>query len=262
MAKQGGESSVLRVSGLRIERDGVIIDHIDWEVQRGEHWVILGPNGSGKSSLLAAMCGYLMPSAGEVELLGEKYGECDWMAVKEKVGLVSSVVANQIEPLETAAEVVLSGLYGMVNFWGTPTKKDFKAVAGKLEEIDAGHLAERAWEQLSQGERQRVLIGRALATGCEILFMDEPCAGMDPVARERFLGFVERTADRVPMVLVTHHVEEVVGCFTHGLVLGPGGTVVGCGEIGKVMRGEVISRALGVPVSISKRGGRYALRVI
>lgn len=261
MAKQGGDSSILAVRGLRIERDGVIVDRVDWEVKRGEHWVILGPNGSGKSSLLAALCGYLMPSAGEVKLLGEVYGECDWMAVKEKVGLVSSVVANQIEPLETAAEVVLSGLYGMINFWGEPTKKDLTAVRGRLKEVEAGHLAGRAWEVLSQGERQRVMIGRALATGCEVLFMDEPCAGMDPVARERFLEFMSKTAERVPMVLVTHHVEEVVGCFTHGLVLGAGGKVIGCGEIGKVLRGDVLERAFGAPVKVTKRGGRYTLRV-
>ncbi len=268
MAVERARANLINVSGLRVERDVVILDGIDWVVRTGEHWVILGPNGSGKSSLLAVICGYLTPTAGRVELLGEAYGESDWTAMKARVGLVGSVIANQIEPMETAAEVVLSGRFGMVNFWGRASKADRLAALEMLDQVEATDLARREWVKLSQGERQRVLIGRALMSGCGVLFLDEPCAGMDPVAREKFLAFVERLGSNsddsggLSLVLVTHHVEEITPCFGNALLLGAGGRVVASGESARVLRSGPLSEAFGARLRVRRTpGGRMSLRM-
>lgn len=267
--ENAGGATLIDIRGVRVEREAVILDGIDWRVRSGEHWVMLGPNGSGKSSLLAVLCGYLTPSDGEVHLLGETYGESDWQALKPRVGLVSSVVANRIEPPETALEVVLSGRFGMINYWGRPAARDVADARAMLERVEAAPLADRPWAHLSQGERQRVLIGRALLSGCSVLLLDEPCAGLDPVARERFLALVERLGREwassgvasPSIVLVTHHVEEIVPSISHALVLEAGGRVVACGPIGEVLGSRTLTRAFGALVRLRRDGGRFRLAV-
>ena len=256
---------VLKIEGLTIHRGGsIIFQDIDWTVRGGEHWVMLGANGSGKSSLLAAICGYLMPSDGEMTLLGERYGETDWRELKCKVGLVSSIISTQIEPAETAQSIVLSGRYGMVNFWGKVEAGAGEKATQKLTELGLEHLAARPWQQLSQGERQRVLIARALMSGCRVLFLDEPCAGLDPVARASFLAFLAGIASsrrEFPrMVLVTHHVEEIVEGFTHALVLGKG-CVLGSGKVTDALASETLTAAFGAPVTLRGKAGSYTLSV-
>ncbi len=257
---------VLDVRGLRVSRGkATILEGIDWTVRQGEHWALLGANGSGKSSLLSAICGYLVPSEGEIVLLGNAYGESDWSQLKRKVGLVSSVVANRIEPAETALDVVVSGAHGMINFWGHTSGGEIERAQGLLDQVGAGDLRDRRWGLLSQGERQRVLIARALMSGCEILFLDEPCAGLDPVARRRFLDFLQNDVaahgDAPPLVLVTHHVEEIVPAMGHALVLGAGGQIAGIGPSRSVLSGKVLSSAFGAPVSVRRSKAGWSMIV-
>ncbi|CAN5374982.1 ABC transporter ATP-binding protein [soil metagenome] len=257
---------MLGVRGLRVERGAaVLLDGIDWVVERGEHWAMLGPNGSGKSSLLSAICGYLVPTAGEITLLGKTYGESDWLELKREVGLVSSVVANRMEPGETALGAVISGARGMINFRGQPTRDERERANSLLAQVRAGDLGDRRWGLLSQGERQRVLIARALMSGCGILFLDEPCAGLDPVARQRFLTFLQEglaAQDGAPsLVLVTHHVEEIIPAMEHVLVLGPGGAVVASGDVREVLRSDILSEAFHAPVRVSRRRGGWSMQV-
>ena len=256
--------SILDVSGLRITRDRTTILHdVAWRVRRGEHWVILGPNGCGKTSLLKALAGFLPPSAGEFALLGQRYGHCDWRELRRHLGLVSSALQASIPPGETALETVVSGRYAQLDLWARITPADATAARRLLRVVGAGALADRAWQLLSQGERQRVLIARALAARPRLLILDEPCSGLDPVARETFLHFLDRLArsPRTPtLVFVTHHVEEIMPCFTHALVLRRGG-VLATGPLRRTLTSCTLTAALGAPARLRRAQGRYRLTV-
>jgi iron complex transport system ATP-binding protein len=256
---------ILSVSALRLERGGtVILDHVNWRVQRGEHWVILGANGSGKTSLLSALTGYLMPTSGEISLLGETYGKSDWRELRKKIGLVSSSVRQLMAEDEPAMLTVASGKYAMIDFWGRPTRGEKAQALKLLRQVECGHLAERPWQVLSQGERQRVLIGRALMAKPRVLILDEPCAGLDPAAREHFLQFLQRLGlqkNSPTLVLVTHHVEEIMPVFSHLLVLQKGCVLAG-GKKADTLNSKNLSRAFGARMQLQRSGSRYALNVM
>ena len=232
------------MANLRIERGGtVILRGVDWRVQRGEHWVILGANGSGKTSLLSALTGYLMPTSGEISLLGETYGQSDWRELRKKIGLVSSSVRQKMADDEPALETVASGKYAMIDFWGRLARGEKIQALKLLRQIECAYLAERPWRVLSQGERQRVLIGRALMAKPRVLILDEPCAGLDPAAREHFLQFLQRLGARKnspTLVLVTHHVEEIMPVFSRVLVL-KNGRVLAAGKKPAVLNSKNLS---------------------
>lgn len=224
---------VLEVSDLRVERGATaILRGINWTVRRGEHWAMLGANGSGKTSLLRALAGYLSPSGGVITVLGRTYGACDWRDLRLQIGIVTSALQSSIPPAEPALETVVSGRYAQLDLWARPTQADLAAGRRWLRFVGASRLAAREWLFLSQGERQRVLIARALMAEPRLLILDEPCAGLDPVAREEFLRFVETLARRPrgpALVFVTHHVEEITPAFTHVLLL-RGGEVFAAGN--------------------------------
>ena len=257
---------VLDIRGLVVHRDGtLILDRLDWRVQRGEHWVILGANGSGKTSLLSALTGYLTPSAGEIELLGETYGNSDWRELRKRVGLVSSAIRQKVPDWDPAGLVVIGGKYAMLDYWGRVTRADRAEAAKVMRAAECAHLAGRDWGVLSQGERQRVLIARALMARPAVLILDEPCAGLDPVAREQFLGFLQRLASRKisgknspTLLFVTHHVEEIVPAITHALLLREG-RVTATGPVKKILTGKNLSETFASPLRLRRSGGRWTL---
>jgi iron complex transport system ATP-binding protein len=255
---------VLEISNLRIQRGGtVILDDVTWRVERGEHWVILGANGSGKTSLLSALTGYLMPTAGEIFLLGKNYGRADWRELRKKIGIVSSSVRQMMADEEPALETVVSGKYAMIDFWGKVGRADRNRALKILRQIECAHLAERPWRVLSQGERQRVLIGRAMMARPRVLILDEPCAGLDPAAREHFLQFLQRlgaSKNAPTLVFVTHHVEEIMPVFSRVLVLKSGG-VLAAGTKTAVLNSKNLSAAFGVKMQLLKMENRYALKI-
>jgi iron complex transport system ATP-binding protein len=258
------QKPVLAVDNLRIERGGtVILDDVSWRVQRGEHWVILGANGSGKTSLLSALTGYLMPTAGEVSLLGETYGESDWRELRKKVGIVSSSVRQMMADDEPALETVASGKYAMIDFWGCLSRTEKAEAARLLKQVECEYLTDRPWRVLSQGERQRVLVARALMAKPRVLILDEPCAGLDPAAREHFLQFLQRLGARKnspTLVLVTHHVEEIMPVFSCVLILKHGRMLV-AGEKTVTLNSKNLSAAFGAQTRLHQTGNRYALAV-
>lgn len=254
---------IIEVAGLRVDRDALILDAVDWRVEAGQHWVILGANGSGKTSLLSVLTGYLAPTAGTISVLGETYGHADWRELRTRIGLVSSSIRQLMPPHENALNAVASGRRAMIGMWGKVGEADSRRAAEILREVEAEYLSERPWRFLSQGERQRVLIGRALMADPRLLVLDEPCAGLDPVAREHFLAFVERLLSRPnapTLVLVTHHVEEIVAGFSHVLVL-RAGKVLAAGFRESVLTSATLSRAFEAPVRLAADGGRYSLAV-
>lgn len=238
-----------------------LLSDVSWRIEPGEHWVILGPNGCGKTSLLKSLTAYLTPSSGEIELLGQRYGESDWRDLRLHIGLVTSALQASVPPDEPALETVVSGKYAQLDLWMKLTPADRRAAMKLLRFVGAGKLPERLWGQLSQGERQRILIARALMAKPKLLILDEPCAGLDPVSREHFLQFVESLArqPRGPaLVLVTHHVEEITPGFTHALLL-KAGRVHTSGPRAKTLTSANLSAIFDAAIRLSRAGGRLRL---
>jgi iron complex transport system ATP-binding protein len=257
-----GVTPILDVSGLRVERGSTrILRGVAWRVQPGEHWAILGANGSGKTSLLRTLTGYLTPTAGRVTVLGQVYGESDWPELRRRIGIVSNALTGSIPPEETALETVISGRFAQLDLWARVTRTDRTAARRLLASVGLGRLADRAWDLLSQGERQRVLIARALAARPELLILDEPCAGLDPVARDTFLRFVAGLARRQrgpALVLVTHHVEEIIPVFSRVLLLRRGQVLV-AGPRRRVLNSANLSATFGARLRLSRHGGHTRL---
>ncbi len=221
----------------------------------------MGANGSGKTSLLSALTGYLTPTSGEVEVLSQHYGRSDWRELRKRIGLVSSAIRQRIPSDEPALETVVSGKYAMIDFWGKMTPAERRKGRQILRSIECEALEKRPWLFLSQGERQRLLIGRALMANPRVLILDEPCAGLDPAAREHFLQFLQRLghgSNPPALVLVTHHVEEIMPVFSHALILKHGRVLAG-GPMRKVLASKTLSHAFGEPARLRLQRGRYRL---
>lgn len=257
-------SPILRVEKLTICRDGTtILRALDWTVQTGEHWVILGANGSGKTSLLAALTGYLTPSSGTISLLGQTFGETDWRKLRERIGIVSSAIRQKVPDWDNSELVVIGGKYAMLDYWGRVTKADKRDAADMMERTECAHLGKRDWRVLSQGERQRVLIARALIAKPDVLILDEPCAGLDPVARERFLEFLERLIEskHAPtLLLVTHHVEEIIPQLTHALLI-ESGRALAAGVKNNVLTKRNLDATFQSNLTIRRSNDRFAMTV-
>ncbi|PTX91759.1 ABC transporter ATP-binding protein [Opitutus sp. ER46] len=256
--------ALLDVSSLCVTRGRTaILADVSWRVAPREHWVILGANGSGKTTLLKTLTGYLPPTSGEIMVLGQRYGASDWRDLRLKVGVVTSAFIAAIPPAEVALDTVVSGKFAQLDLWHRVSREDRAQARRWLRFVGLEALAEREWAFLSQGERQRVLIARALMLRPRLLILDEPCSGLDPVAREHFLQFIERLARRrgaPALVLVTHHVEEIMPAFTHALLLRQG-RIIAAGPRRTVLKPALLSTTFGAALTLSRRpDGRYALQ--
>jgi iron complex transport system ATP-binding protein len=261
---EAGVTPPLEINGLSVRRNGKrILSNVRWKIQPGENWVVLGANGSGKTTLLSTLLGYFVPTRGDIRLLGEPYGDCDWRLLRLKLGIVSSSLRQLMADEEPALHAIITGKYAMIDLWGKPKTADVRAAKKILRQMDCTALADRPWALLSQGERQRILIGRALMAQPEVLILDEPCAGLDPAAREHFLQFLERLgrASGAPtFILVTHHVEEITPMYTHALMLRKG-KVQASGPLPRTLNGANLSETFGASVKLRKRAGRYGLEI-
>jgi iron complex transport system ATP-binding protein len=258
----GGD--VVRMSGVGVVRDGAtLIDHVDWQVDHDQRWVILGPNGAGKTTLLRVASTRLFPTRGVVHVLGERLGAVDVFELRPRIGLSSVALGERIPANEKAKDVVITASYGMVGRWRERYDiHDEVRAEMVLAQVGCAHLAARTYGTLSEGERKRVQIARALMTDPEMLLLDEPAAGLDLGGRE---DLVTRLADiaadhHAPTtVLVTHHVEEIPVGFTHALLL-RGGAVVTAGPLLEALTEESLSEAFGIALRLDYRDGRFAAR--
>lgn len=255
---------VLRLDSVSVRGQDVdVLRNVSWSIARGEHWALLGANGSGKTSLLNTLAAYLHPSEGTVDVLGHRFGRYDWRELRKRIGIVSSSLHARIHGSEAAVLTVLSGKAAVLGHWGDEGESDRARALQLLAAVEAAHVADRRWELLSQGERQRVLIARALMADPALLVLDEPCAGLDPLAREKFLSLVNRLASRhetATTIFVTHHIEEIVPAISHVLVLKEG-AVLASGTKARILRSEVLSEAFGHPVVVRCHDGRYELSI-
>jgi len=243
-----------------------ILHSINWTVQKGEHWAILGPNGSGKTTLLKIACGYLWPNAG-----GQVYRRGKVLTnlpeLRKSIGWVTSILAAQIPAREKVIRTVVSGKFAQIGyvegFGGEATRADYHRAEKFLQQLGCAYLRDQEFGTLSQGEQQKALIARALMVKPYLIILDEPCAGMDPGARENFLGTVRQLGrqPRIPsLIFVTHHVEEILPQFRHTLVLKDGRTVYS-GATRKVLTSGLLEELYGISLRIVKSGGRFWPRV-
>jgi iron complex transport system ATP-binding protein len=263
-----------------VRDDRAILDSVDWTVRTGERWVVLGPNGSGKTTLLQVAGARLWPTRGVVEVLGERLGRVDVRTLRPRVALVSGSVVRQLRADLTAREVVATGRYGALEpWWHTYTDDDWARADELLAEIGGsddgrdgsdgasaggGGIAGRAFGVISEGERQRVLLARALMSRPELLLLDEPAAGLDLGARERLVGRLGRLnadPDVPPVVLVTHHAEEIPPGTTHAALVRDG-RLVATGPLDDTLTSDAVSHCFGLSVTVGRDDGRWWSRAV
>lgn len=252
---------VIDFRGVQLRRQGnVLVGPVDWQVELDERWVVLGPNGAGKTSLMRLASGQDFPSAGTARILGETLGRVEIGELRTRIGMSSVALAERIPPEERVADLVISAGYNVLGRWREKYDEiDYERAADTLESMGAEHLAERTWGTLSEGERKRVLISRALMTDPELLLFDEPGAGLDLGGREELVSRLADLAadpDAPTMVLVTHHVEEIPQGFTNAMILSEG-RVHAIGLIDDVITSENLSKAFAQNIVVERRNGRY-----
>ena len=259
-------SDVLALSGVSVVRGrSTLLDAVDWEVSEGERWVILGPNGAGKTTLLQLAAAHLHPTTGSVSILGETLGAVDVFELRPRIGLSSAALAERLPAQETVRDVVLTASYAVVGRWRERYDMLDTARADELlEALGVAHLAGRLFGTLSEGERKRVQIARALMTDPELMLLDEPAAGLDLGGREdlvRRLGVIAEDLDSPALVLVTHHVEEIPPGFTHLLLLRDG-RVVADGPLETTLTSRLLSETFGLRLEVARTWGRFTARAL
>jgi iron complex transport system ATP-binding protein len=257
-------AAVLEFADVTVRRGAAtLLDSVTWTVEEDERWVILGPNGAGKTTLMQVAAAQLHPTAGLVAVLGEVLGTVDVFDLRPRIGLTSAALAERIPRHEMVEDVVVSASYGVVGRW----REDYDSLDhGRAEqlllEVGVLHLADRTFGTLSEGERKRVQIARALMTDPELLLLDEPAAGLDLGGREDLvstLSVLAMDADSPATVLVSHHVEEIPPGFTHAMLLRDG-HVVAQGFVDEVVDERNLSATFGMPLVVSHEDGRWTAR--
>jgi iron complex transport system ATP-binding protein len=257
---------VVSVQDVTVSRNGThLVSGLQWQVELDERWVILGPNGAGKTTLLSLASARMHPTTGTVHLLGQRIGAVDVFELRPRIGLSTALLAERIPPDETVHNVVVTAAYAVVGrFREEYEVMDEVRARALLDQLGVVHLANRRYGTLSEGERKRVQIARALMTDPELLLLDEPAAGLDLGGREdlvRRLGELAEDPAAPTLVLVTHHVEEIPPGFTHAMLLRDGRTVAQ-GLAADVLTDDNLSQTFGIPLRVERSGGRYFARAL
>ncbi|KHL11197.1 iron complex transport system ATP-binding protein [Mumia flava] len=255
---------VLELADVTVRRGtNVLLDEVGWTVEEGQRWVVLGPNGAGKTTMLQIAATQMHPTSGTATVLEEVLGAVDVFELRHRIGYTSAAVADRVPRGERVLDVVLTASYGVVGRWREEYEEFDESRADLLLQLmGADGLRDRTFGTLSEGERKRVLIARALMTDPELLLLDEPAAGLDLGGREDLvgnLGKLARDPDAPVLVLVSHHVEEIPPGFTHVLML-RGGTVTAQGPIESTLTAQNLAITFQMPLILEKRDGRYAAR--
>jgi iron complex transport system ATP-binding protein len=252
---------VLRLRGVSVRRDtSLLLRNVDWTAHYRERWIVIGPNGAGKTTLLQVAGTLVHPTEGTVEVLGERLGEVDVFELRPRIGLTSASIAERVPNGEKVIDLVLTASYAILGRWKEEYESsDVTRAVELLDALGCAHLIRRRFATLSEGERKRVQIARALMPDPELLLLDEPAAGLDLGGREdllRRLSTLAQNPNSPMIVLVTHHVEEVPDGFTHAMLLRRG-AVLAAGPIEDVFTARNLSRCFGVPLEIERHQKRW-----
>ncbi|REF38308.1 ABC transporter ATP-binding protein [Thermasporomyces composti] len=255
---------VLELTDITVVRDGTkLLDGVSWRVEEGDRWVILGPNGAGKTTLLQVAAARIHPTSGVATILGETLGRVDVFELRPRIGMTSAAVAERIPRGERVLDVVVSASYAVLGRWREKYDDvDYERAERLLAWLGVAEHRDRTFGTLSEGERKRVQIARALMSDPELLLLDEPAAGLDLGAREALvhtLDEIARAEDAPATVLVTHHVEEIPPSFTHALLL-RGGSVVAAGPMAQTLNSRSLSETFGMPLALVRSAGRWTAR--
>lgn len=257
-------SAILEIENLSVRRGGkTILGPLNWQVLEGQRWVVLGPNGAGKTTLLQVCSSLIHPTSGSIKILGEQLGKVDVFELRTRIGLTSSALVEQLPADELVIDVVLTAAYAMLGRWQEKYDLwDESRAMALLTALGVRELGDRNFGSLSEGEKKRVQIARALMADPELLLLDEPASSLDLGGREDLLKRIEVFAkDHLApaTVIVTHHIEEIPAGTTHALLLKEGSEVAK-GDINTVITDLNLSNAYGLPISVQSEGGRFFAR--
>jgi iron complex transport system ATP-binding protein len=252
---------VLKLRGVSVRREtSLLVRNVDWTAHEDERWIVIGPNGAGKTTLLQVAATLLHPTEGTVEVLGERLGDVDVFELRPRIGLTSASLAERVPASEKVIDLVLTASYAILGRWKEEYESsDVTRAVELLDALGCAHLIRRRFATLSEGERKRVQIARAMMPDPEMLLLDEPAAGLDLGGREDLLRRLSTLAanPKAPMmVLVTHHVEEVPDGFTHAMLLRRGAVLV-AGPIDEAFTARNLSRCFGLPLEIERHQNRW-----
>lgn len=250
---------VIAIEQVSFRRGALELLHqVNWTIRKGEHWALLGLNGSGKTTLLNIITGYQWPTSGKIAVLGHPFGEIDLRELRQSIGWVSSSLQEKLYAGDPAQSVVISGKFATIGLYDKPTEEDFEQARRHMEALNCLHLWDREYRTCSQGEKQKLLIARALMSQPALLILDEPCNGLDLFSREKLLHSIQELArreDSPTLIYVTHHTEEIVPIFSHTLLL-RNGLVFEAGPTKEILSTEKLSDFFQQPVSVYWNRGR------
>jgi iron complex transport system ATP-binding protein len=259
-------AAVVELAGVSIVRNGsTLINNISWEIDESDRWVVIGPNGAGKTTLLQVISAQIHPSSGVAGLLGEVLGTVDVFELRPRIGLTSAALAERIPRGERVHDVVVSASYAVVGRWREQYDElDHERASELLAQLGIDRLANRTSGTLSEGERKRVQIARALMTDSELLLLDEPAAGLDLAGRESLvtaLGELAQDQYAPATVLVTHHVEEIPNGITHAMLL-KAGEIMAAGPLRDTLTADNLTKTFEVDLSLVEADARWAARAL
>ncbi|NYE07999.1 iron complex transport system ATP-binding protein [Bacillus niacini] len=251
---------VVKLEDVNLRREGrLILENVNWQIDKQDHWVLFGLNGSGKTAILNLLNAYYFPTKGRVTVLGMEFGKTYLgEKLRKQIGFVSASLQEKFYPSDTAFEVVLSGAFASIGLYETPTEEMRIKAVNLMDQLGTTKYADRRYETLSQGERQRVLIARALMADPKLLILDEPTNGLDFIARELLLESIVKIAksSTAPTIIyVTHHVEEILPVFNKTLLLKEG-QVSGAGKTIEMISNEKLTQFFGLPVQVNWENNR------
>jgi len=257
---------VLSLRGVhRSIETNTVLNGVDWDVRSDERWVLLGLNGCGKTTLVRIASMWEHPSSGTVELLGHRLGSRDVRRLRARVGFTSAAMADMLRPALSATEVVMTAKHAALEpWWHSYDDADREAARQALQRVGCAHRADHKFGTLSSGERQRVLLARALTLNPGVIILDEPNAGLDLAGREQLIAALRELAldaATPPLVLVTHHADEIPDGFTHALLL-KAGSVLAAGPIEQTLTSANLSECFGLELMLERRYGRWSARAV
>ncbi|WP_261305020.1 ABC transporter ATP-binding protein [Paenibacillus andongensis] len=253
---------VIRIEQVCYRRgENELLKHINWTVNKGEHWAILGLNGSGKTTLLNVITGYIWPTSGSISVFGQAFGSIDLRQLRTMIGWVSLSLQEKLHMNDKAEFIVVSGKYATIGLYDNPDDSDWTQVETLMNQLGCLHLKGRTFQSCSQGEKQKLLIARALIASPKLLILDEPCNGLDLFVREQLLAAIETLAmsnDAPTLLYVTHHTEEILPIFRKAILMRRGEIFMG-GNVRDVLTTELLTDFFENPVDVFQREGRFWL---